>query len=152
MKKLFTLLILCMLMIACNKKTTAPAPTSSGPTPTPTTMSSLDSCMIGDWALDSMITYNNGAQTSMTPYTDPVNCHLVMTCTETNPGSSLLWKTGTQGLQCTNTVMNWRTTPGKLDILGTIYTIVSSGSNKLVLQYGSITPTGGFAMKYYLHK
>lgn len=152
MKKIFSLFILCTLIVACNKKAATPAPTTAAPATTSTALTSLDSCMLGDWALDSMITYNNAAVTSMTPYTDPINCHLLMTSTETNPGSSLLWKNGTKGLECTNTITNWRITTARLDLGGSLYTILSSGSNKLVLQWGSITPTGGFAQKYYLHK
>jgi hypothetical protein len=154
MKKIFTLLVLCVL-VACNKKTTAPAPPSPAPASTTTTMSSLDSCMMGDWALDSTVTYYNAAVVSVTPYTDPVNCHLVMTAVEVTPGDAQLWKKGTKGLDCTNTMVHWRTnagSPDKLDLSGIIYTIVSSGGNTLIIQYGSISPTGGYAAKYYLHK
>lgn len=155
MKKTITLFACTLMLVSCNKTTTAPAPSSPVPASTTMTMSSLDSCMIGDFALDSMITYSNSAVVSVTPYTDPVNCHLVMTSVELTAGDAQLWKKGTNGLSCGNSMVHWRTitgTPNRLDLSGIIYTVVSSGSNKLVIQYGSVSPTGGYAAKYYLHK
>jgi len=141
-----TILFLCVLVVACKKKAATPATPTATPPPAAATMSSLDSCMLGDWALDSTQLYSNGYQ-GATLYNDPINCHLHLMSTPDTP----IMRVGYYGLDCNNTITQWNITSGKLNVGGTLYQIISYSSTNLVILYGS-TGMNGTGLKYHLHK
>lgn len=141
-----TILFLCVLVVACKKKAATPATTTATPPPAAAMMSSLDSCMLGDWALDSTQAYSNGYQ-GTTFYNDPINCHLQMTSTNHDATTRVAY----YGLDCNNVPSTWNITSGKLNVGGTLYQIIMYSSTKLVLLYGSTAATST-GLKYYLHK
>lgn len=143
MKKLFTLLVL-IILVGC-KKTEPPAPVAPP-------MTHLDSAILGNWIMDSSQYYNNGVKTLNTwIYTDPVKWHLLLT-SEQAVGDSYLWRIGEDGLLGSPGRTLWKTPSGNLALWNTTYTIFSYSPTKLVLVRGNIAPGGGQAYKYYLHK
>lgn len=157
MKKLFSLFVFGILLSGCQKKAASPAPPTTTSTASTTTLTPLETAMVGDWITDSIVTYNNGTAILHTPYTDPVNCHFLVTATCYSPTVSTDWKISTNNANGGGSGGGqWRISSGKMETNsgspGGINTIVSYSASQLVLQYGSTTPTGGSAMIYYFHK
>lgn len=154
MKKLLIIGFLLSFIVSCKKQAApTPAPTSTNTAPPPFNClpTQLDSMLVGDWALDTMQTYVNGVYLISSYYADPVNCHLQLTKTEQLAGASALWKIDIQALDCNNVASLWRVTSGRLDLSGTLYTILSITNTKLVILYGTTVGSGN-GTKYYLHK
>lgn len=148
MKRLLIIAVAGTLLFSACKKSDPPAKTSGGQTTQ--SLSSQDSSLVGDWALDLQEVYNNGTLVASIPHSDPVNCHLNLKSTFV-PGTTTCQKDCIYGLSCTQVNTWWTSSTGLLNVGGN-YTIVSLTSTNLVLQTGSISSSGGQANKYYLHK
>jgi hypothetical protein len=141
-----------------NKTTTSPSSPTTASTTT-VALTALDSAMIGDWATDSIVIFYNGTRIGSSNYNDPFNCHLVMHATYKDSYNAThdLWKNSISASNCmAGSGSLWRINTGRLEISNGspagILTISFYNSNKLILQEGSITSTGGSAAKYYYHK
>lgn len=147
-------MLLITIVIGCKKTTTAPAaPPPSTTTVTASALTTLDSCMLGDWAIDTVQVYSNAVLVGSAYYSDPVNCHILLNPTYHTAGDPLgdNWKTAAAGIACHSTIGTWKITSGRLNLSGALYQIISYTYSTLVLVHGT-TGIGGSGQKYYLHK
>ena len=153
MKKLL-LLVFLFTFIGCKKKSSAPATTTAPTTNSQTNvLTALESSLIGDWALDSVVYYAQGIRVGSDAYNDPINCHLkLISDVSTIYGPTK--KTGYSGVyNCTETEVGWKETNNKLDISGQLYEILSLDAQSLTYLYGSkAIASGSSGYTYHLHK
>lgn len=152
MKKLLIIGFLLSFIVSCKKQAATPAPTTNNTNSSslnPALPTYVDSCLAGDWMLDTVQSYVNGSYIVSTYHNDPVNCRLLLTANVYDPQSNS--KHATTGLDCNNTATYWRTHSGKLDMSNTLYQLLFISPTKLVMLYGTMG-SGGTGLKYYLHK
>lgn len=142
-----TILFLCVLVVACNKKAATPATPTVTSTPVPS-LTSLETSLVGDWFLDKYEIYIDGVLMSTTLHNDSLNCHLDLQ--NTGRTASHPWMNCIHGIYCSSTVASWKENTGRLDVSGSLYTISTISSNGLVIYYGSLS--SGQCEKFYFHK
>lgn len=155
MKKLFNLTLvtafLCLTIVGCKKNSPEPEPIVNNSNSTASTLSAMETSLLGNWAYDKQQLYSNGvALTStggMVTYNDPAVYHIRFNSTVTT-GTYKECINGTSGSDITT---NWEvTSSGKLFIQSTSYTIDSVSSAFLSYHSGSLTSGGG--VQYSFHK
>jgi len=152
MKKLLSILFLCVLIVACKKKAATPATTTAPPPSTNTTSSltPLETSLVANWIMDSTQVWSFGVIDYTLIHTDPINCHLKLDSTLYGV-TAPTWRKCDVGIHCAETTEFWRITNNKLDINNVLYQIILCNPTRLTILDGT-TSTGGSGVKFFMHK
>jgi len=153
MKKIITIFLSCLFIIACKKTATTPdAPPpqqqAQNPTPTPTnTLTSQEQSLIGYWIMDSSVNYNNNVRAGGYVYTNSVTCIMDFKSTLHSSGQYLDVNSGYN--QCLLSATFWKAPNQGSFMLGTqIFPITLLTTNQLIFIQGG----GPSEWRYYFHK
>ena len=143
MKKLFTLLVL-IILVGCKKTTTTPATITAVP-PTP---SSTESQLVGKWIMDSVVTYIGAVRNQKVAYTDPIHCILDLK-TDVASVTSGYWVCTTGLTNCQLTTGEWQAPNSTtFNFPNQSYGITLLTTTKFNFNYTD----SGVNFRYYLHK
>jgi hypothetical protein len=154
MKKIMTIIFLCVLVVACKKKATAPA------TPAPSTtsvaaMTTQEQQLVGYWVMDSMIMWINNHRLPLNAgysavYTNSISCKVEFKSTPFNGPSTGYYQVDDGHANCNVVGNSWKApVSGFFYINGGQYQITLLTTNQLRFTTGDMT--SGLSI-YYLHK
>lgn len=148
MKKIILSLLFSILIVGCNKQTTQPTPVVQQQQQQPNSLSAQEQQLVGNWIMDSAITYSNTIRQYGSVYSTPSTCRInfYSTALQSDPNSK---NCDAGHLACALSAVTWKAPNiGYVTISNVMYSIDTVNASKLVLESGG----GAGTMKYFFHK
>jgi len=149
MKKIITIFLSCLFIIACKKTTTTPdAPPPQTQAPPTTSLTAQEQSLIGYWIMDSSVNYNNNSRVGGYVYTNSVTCMMEFKSTVFATNSEY-YNVNSGYNQCISSATYWKAPNQGSFMLGTQpFPITLLTTTNLIFIQGG----GPSEWRYYLHK